>query len=112
MAAIKGSISVSAIWKLKHRGLLMTVVLVLPACSAIGPFSEYEKSLINRPLPKDVSQAKLECNIRRAHYDMLLFTIKQRDENGWDDDAEKDVMISDAWADYHRARRIGCSGWE
>ena len=102
----------SAIWKPMYRVPLVAFVLALPACSAFGPFSEYEKSLIYKPMPKSVAEAKIECNVRRAHYDWLLFMIAQRDEKGWDDKAERDVMISDAWADYQRARRIGCSGWE
>lgn len=101
-----------AIHTLGRHMLLVSVALVLPGCSAIGPFTEHEKALINKPMPKTVAAAKMECNVLRAHYDMLLYIIAQRDESGWEDESEKQVMVTDAWADYHRARRIGCSGWE
>lgn len=101
-----------AVWKLKYHALLIVGVVALGACSAFGPFTEHEKALMNRPMPADVSQAKLECTTLRAHYDWSLFMIKQRDEKGWDSESEKDLLVTDAWADYHRARRIGCTGWD
>ncbi|TBV01231.1 hypothetical protein [Phytopseudomonas dryadis] len=101
----------SAIWKLNHRSLLIAAVLALPACSAFGPFSEYEKELINRPIPADKSQREIECGILQAHYNWSLAIIDQRDKNGWEDKSSKDVIVSDAWADRLRAKRLGCSGW-
>jgi len=100
-----------AIWKLKHRRLLMAFVFTLPACSVIGPYTEHEKELLNRPIPKDRALLDVECTTLRAHYDWSLFIIEQRDKNGWEDKSSKDVIVSDAWADYHRAKRMGCSGW-
>lgn len=95
-----------------YHALLMVCVMALSACSIIGPFTEREKELMNRPMPADVNQAKMECTRLRAHYDWSLFMIRQGDEKGWNNESEKDVLVTDAWADYHRARRIGCTGWD
>lgn len=98
--------------KLKYRALLVAGLAGLGACSAIGPFTEREKELMNRPMPADVNHAKLECTTLRAHYDWSLFMIGQGDEKGWANESERDLLETDAWADYHRARRIGCTGWD
>ena len=95
-----------------YHALLMVGVMALSACSIIGPFTEREKELMNRPMPADVNQAKMECTTLRAHYDWSLFMIRQGDEKGWNNESEKDQLVTDAWADYHRARRIGCTGWD
>lgn len=90
---------------------LAVAFTALCACSVIGPYTAHEKELLYRPVPKDADQKLTECNVLRAHYDWSLFIIKQRDENGWQEGLSKDEIVSDAWADYHRAKRIGCSGW-
>lgn len=105
--------ALAAPWPGCRRALLAVALVGLAGCSAIGAFSEYEKNLIYKPKPATQLEKDVECSLLKAHYDLSLMILRERDRDGWEgSEMSRETVENDAWADVHRARRIGCEGWQ